>query len=102
MVMMVAIRRLSVVARRRLIEWCQDNDLVLPHVAGPFLVDANAGTITVHRYVVGDAAPAADFPELARDANGTLIVEVTSVPLQSLPPHNLVSDANFESQAPAA
>ncbi len=102
MVMMVASRGLSAVARRQLIEWCRANGLPVSRVAGPYLVDTSAGTISVHRFVVGDAEPAADFPELARDSTGALLTEVTTMPLQVVPHHALITDAEHRSQAAAA
>ena len=93
MVIMVSARGLSAAERRRLSEWYRANDVDdAPLTAVPYVVDAEAGTITVHRYVLSDDNPAADFPELARDANGSLVTERIAVPLPIIfPPGELTT-----------
>jgi len=82
MVIMVSARALGAAERRRLSEWYRANDVDdAPLVAAPCVVDADAGTVTVHRYVLSNDNPAADFPERARDANGELVTERITVPL---------------------
>lgn len=91
MVIMVSARALGAAERRRLSEWSRANSVDDgPLVAAPYAVDADAGTVLVHRYVLSDDNPAADFPELARDANGDLITERMTVPLTIIfPPGEL-------------
>ncbi len=87
MVIKVSARGLSATERRRLSDWYRANNVDdAPLAAAPYVVDARAGTITVHRYVLSDDNPAADFPELARDANGDLVTEPITVPLLSIFP----------------
>jgi len=103
MVIMVSARALSAADRRRLSEWCRANDVDdAPLAAAPYVVDADAGTVTVHRYVLSDDNPAADFPELARDVNGDLVTERMTVPLSIISPLGELTTALAPASSQAA
>jgi hypothetical protein len=55
------------------------------------MVDADAGTISVRRYLVSDVDPTADFPELLHDDDDRLVTELVSLPLRTLPPDELTA-----------
>jgi len=104
MVIMISARGLGAAGRQRLSEWYRANgvDDAAP-LAGPYVVDEAAGTITIHRHVLSDDNPAADFPEVARDENGSLITELITVPLAIIfTPGERPSTAPPASQATAA
>ena len=99
---MVSAGRLGAAGRQRLSEWCRAHDVADAPLAGPYVVDDGAGTITVHRYVLSDN-PAADFPELVRDGDGSLITELITVPLRTIfPPGEITPKAPPSSQGEAA
>ncbi len=79
--------------RREYWNWCFENGFVATEVADPIVVDTEAGTATIQRWLPVAQPGDPDFPELRRDEFNQPLTETETVRLIAPVPSWMLTEA---------